>query len=92
MDESADTEALRVGGFDEDGVLGGIEIDRERAADLGVGGAGGLRGDSVCAAAPGAEREVDDLGRSKTEGVGARAVTVGGGTRGRPGVPRTRRR
>ena len=47
IDASADTEALRLGGFDEDEVLGRIEVDRQRAADLGVGGAGGLGGGSV---------------------------------------------
>ena len=47
IDASADTEALRLGGFDEDEVLGGVEVDRQRAADLGVGGVGGLGGGAV---------------------------------------------
>ena len=77
IDASADTEALRFGRFDEDKVLGRVEIDGQRATDLGVGGTGSLCGGSMGEPAPRSEREVDDLGRSEAECVRAGAVAVG---------------
>ena len=47
IDPSADTEALRVGRFDEHEVVGGIEVDRERASELDVARAGALGGGSM---------------------------------------------
>src|SRR5436190_24016265 len=76
---SADTEttcSFGLGRFDEDEIVGGVEIDGQRALELDDGrSAGPCRGYMrTPAAAP--EREIDDIGRSQPEGVGPGEVAI----------------
>ena len=77
---SADTETTRPLGFgrlDEDEVVWGVEIDRQRPVELDQGRARARGGGEVGLSAAATEREVDDVGRSQPESVGAGPVAVG---------------
>ena len=75
---SADTEALRGDRFDEDQVLGRVEVDGERRRRARRSGRRRPRRASRCAARlPGPKAKSMTSGGRSAEGVGPRAVAVG---------------
>src|SRR5690349_10369101 len=68
--------ALSREGLDLDVVVGRVEVDRERSAELAVGGSGRLGRGSMARSAALAELELDHVRGSKQQGVGPGAVAV----------------